>query len=96
MLYRLEAHRAIKKDLKKISPQVARKIVNIVLPRIAKNPLIGLALIGPLRGYFKFVFSFEGVSYRIVYQIYPKQKIVFVIAIGPREKFYERFLKRIN
>jgi mRNA-degrading endonuclease RelE of RelBE toxin-antitoxin system len=36
------------------------------------------------------------VSYRIAYQIYEKEKLVLIIAIGPREKFYEKLLKRIK
>lgn len=96
MSYRLEVHKAVRKDLKKTSPQAAKEIVNKVLPKITENPFIGLPLVGPLKGYFKFVFAFEGVNYRIVYQIYHQQKIVFIVAIGPREKFYERLIRRIS
>ena len=95
-LFKLKIHRAVKKDLKKISPQAAREIVNKVLPKIAENPLVGLSLVGPLKDYFKLVFFFEGVNYRIVYQAYHQQKIVFIVAIGPREKFYERLIRRIS
>lgn len=95
-LFKLEAHKAVKKDLKKISPQAAREIVNKILPKITENPLIGSPLVGPLKGYFKFVYSFGGINFRIVYQIYHQQKIVFVVAIGPREKFYERLTRRIS
>ena len=96
MSYRLEAHRAVKKDLKKISSPAAKEIVNKVLPKIVDNPFVGLSLVGPLKGYFKFVLSFNGVDYRIVYQIYHERKRVFIIAIGPREKFYEKLLRRIS
>lgn len=96
MSYRLEAHRAVKKDLKKISSPAAKEIVNKILPRIADNPSVGLPLVGPLRNYLKFVFSFDGAAYRIVYQIYRERKIVFIIAVGPREKFYEKLLRRID
>ncbi len=96
MSYQLEAHRAVKKDLKKISSQAAKEIVNKILPGIIHDPFSGLSLAGPLKGHVKFVFSFEGVSYRIVYQIYHQRKAVFIIAIGPREKFYERLLRRID
>ena len=96
MSYRLEAHRAVKKDLKKISSPAAKEIVNKVLPKIVDNPFVGLSLVGPLKSYFKFVLSFNGVDYRIVYQIYHERKRVFIIAIGPREKFYEKLLRRIS
>lgn len=96
MSYRLEAHNAVKKDLKKISSQAAKEIVNKVLPKIVQDPFVNLSLVGPLKGYFKFVFYFNGVDYRIIYQIYHQRKIVFIIAIGPREKFYEKLLRRIS
>lgn len=47
MSYRLEAHKAVRKDLKRISPQSAKEIVNKVLPKITENPFIGLPLVGP-------------------------------------------------
>ncbi len=94
--FRLEAHKAVKKDLKKITLRAAQEIVNKIFPKIAHSPFVGNPLIGPLKSYFKFVFHFEGVSYRIIYQIYSEQKIVFIIAVGPREKFYEKLIRRIG
>lgn len=94
--FRLEAHKTVKKDLKKITPRAVQEIVNKILPKIADNPFIGNSLTGPLKSYSKFVFYFEGVSYRIIYQIYSEQKIIFIIAIGSRGKFYEKLIRRIN
>jgi mRNA-degrading endonuclease RelE of RelBE toxin-antitoxin system len=94
--FRLEAHKAVRHDLKKIPPQAVREIVNKVFLKIVQNPFVGISLVGPLRGYFKFVFHFGGVSYRIIYQVHPQQKLVFIVAVGPRGKFYERLLKRIE
>jgi len=94
--FRLEAHKAVKKDLKKITPTATQEIVNKIFTKIANNPFIGIPLTGPLKNYSKFVFSFEGVSYRIIYQIYSEQKTIFIIAVGPREKFYEKLIRRIG
>lgn len=94
--FRLEAHSAVKKDLKKISPMAAKEIVNKIFSAIVDNPFAGIQLAGPLKGYFKFVFHFQGVSYRIIYQIYIKEKIVFIIAIGPRGDFYARLIRRVS
>lgn len=94
--FRLEAHSAIKKDLKKISPLATKEIVNKIFPEIVDNPFIGIQLVGHLKDYFKFVFHFKGVSYRIIYQIYIKEKMVFIIAVGPRGDFYERLIRRIS
>lgn len=94
--FRLEVHSAVKKDLKKISPLAAKEIVNKVFTVIADNSFVGIKLVGHLKDYFKFVFHFQGVGYRIIYQIYIKEKIVFIIAIGPRGDFYERLIRRIS
>ena len=92
----LETHKAVKKDLKKISPKAAKEIVNKVLPHILENSSVGIPLVGILKGYFKFEFHYQGVSYRIAYQIDRKMKIVFIIAVGSREKIYERLMRRIS
>ena len=94
--FKLEAHKAVKKDLRKISTQASGEIVNSILPQIARNPFDGIALTGTLRGFFKFVFHLEGISYRIVYQINEDEKIVLVLAIGTRENFYQRLLKKLK
>lgn len=95
-LFRLEAHKAVRKDLKKISPQAARELVNKEFPKIVENPSFGIPLTGDLKGYFKYIFRSEGISYRIVYQINERRKIVFIIAVGAREGFYERLARRIS
>lgn len=94
--FALEAHRAVRRDLRKISAKTAKEIVNEALPKIAQSPFVGIPLTGDLKGYFKFVFRSKSVSYRIIYQIDEKRKIIFVVAIGPREKFYERLFRRIS
>lgn len=95
-MYQIHLLKAVRKDLKKLSKQAAARIVNFFLPQLAKNPQKGFPLSGDLKGYWKCIFKFKGVSYRIVYQIYEKEKVVLIIAVGPREKFYERLLKRIR
>lgn len=94
--YALEAHKAVKKDLKKIYPKAAKEIVNNVIPHVLEDPSIGIPLVGVLKGYSKFEFHYQGVSYRIVYQIDREMKIVFIIAVGSREKIYERLMRRIS
>lgn len=95
-MYQLHTLKSVHRDLKKLSKQASARIVNFCLPKLSRNPYSGIQLSGNLNGYFKYVFKFQGVSYRIVYQISEKDKIILVIAIGPRGEFYERLLKRIN
>ena len=95
-MYQIHTLKAIRKDLKKLSKQTSARIVNFCLPQLAQNPYLGIQLSGNLKGYFKYVFKFRGTNYRIAYQISEKEKVVLIIAIGPRGEFYERLLKRIK
>ena len=92
----LQTHKAVRKDLKKIRAEAAKKITHEAFPWIAHNPFIGIPLVGALKGYFKFIIHSRGVSYRVIYQVDKKRNIVFVIAVGAREKFYERLIRRLQ
>ena len=95
-MYELRTLKVVRKDLRKLSKPTTAKIVYFYLPQLAKNPRLGIPLSGNLKNYWKYVVKFQGVSYRIAYQISEKEKVVLVIAIGPREKFYERLLQRLK
>ena len=95
-MYQVHTLKIVRRDLRKLSKPAAAQIVNFCLPQLSKNPYLGVPLSGNLKGYWKYVFRFKGVSYRIAYQISEKEKVVLIIAIGPREKFYEGLLQRIK
>ena len=95
-MYQIHTLKVVHKDLKKLSKQASARIVNFCLPKLANEPYSGIRLSGNLRNYFKYVFKFQSVSYRIVYQISEEKKVVLIIAIGPRGKFYERLMRRIK
>lgn len=95
-MYKVHTLKAVRKDLRRLSKPLAARIVNFCLPQLSKNPRLGVPFSGNLKGYWKYVFRFQGASYRIVYQIFEKEKVILIIAIGPREKFYERLLRRIK
>lgn len=96
-MYKLEFLKATRKDFKKLSAQARDFIINQVLPKIAKNPHDhGILLHGELRSYWKHTISFRGTNYRIVYQIDNQEKVILVIAVGSREGFYDRLLRRLG
>jgi len=95
-MYQVHTLKAVRKDLKKLSKEAANKIVNFGLPKISENPYAGLLLSGKFRNYWKYVFRYKGMSYRIIYQISKNKNAVLIIAIGPREKFYEKLLRRLK
>jgi addiction module RelE/StbE family toxin len=94
--FKIELHRTVKNDLKKITLQAAREIVNKIFIEIKRNPFSGIPLAGPLSEYWKFSFHFRGINYRIVYKIYNQENIIFIIAVGKRSEFYKRFLRRVR
>ena len=95
-MYQVHTLKVVRRDLRKLLKPAATEIVNFCLPKLSKNPYLGIPLSGNLREYWKYVFRFKGVSYRIAYQISEKEKVILIIAIGPREKFYERLLQRVK
>lgn len=57
---------------------------------------MGEKLKGILREYHKYVFNYKGTSYRIIYKVFYKEKMVFIVAIGVREGFYEKLARRLK
>ena len=95
-MHQLRTLKVVRRDLRKLLKPAAAQIVNFCLPQLSKNPYLGVPLSGNLKGYWKYVFRLKGVSYRVAYQISEQEKVVLIIAIGPREKFYERLLQRVQ
>ncbi|MBA3046782.1 type II toxin-antitoxin system RelE/ParE family toxin [Patescibacteria group bacterium] len=95
-MYQVHTLKAVRKDLKKLSKDVAVKIVNCRLPKLSGNPYSGALLSGKFSKYWKYSFSYKGTSYRIIYQISKQEKVVLIIAIGSREKFYEKLFNRLK
>ncbi len=95
-MYQIHTLKAVRKDLRKLSKSAAAEMVDFCLPRLSENPHLGAPLSGNLKDYWKYVFKFQGVSYRIVYQISERRKVILIIAVGPREKFYERLFQRLK
>ncbi len=95
-MYQVQILKAVRKDLKKLSKDAAVKIVNYRLPKLSDNPHLGALLSGKFSNYRKYSCSYNGTSYRIIYQISKQEKIILIIAIGSREKFYERLFNRLK
>lgn len=62
---------------------------------IADNPYkSGKPLKGILKGFWRKDFTYEGVSYRIAYEIDNEEGAVYILMIGKREGFYEQLSRR--
>jgi len=94
-VFELKAIKAVKKDLKSLHPKLAEEIKNHHFRKIKESPLEPSELGYSFKGLRSYHFNFEGTSYRIVYEVFEKDKLVVVIMIGTRENFYERLKRRL-
>ncbi len=95
-MFELKAIRAVKKDLKSLHPKLAEEIKSYYFKKIRESPHQSFELGYSFKGLRSYHFNFEGTSYRIVYEVFEKDKLVVVILIGTRENFYERLKRRLN
>lgn len=88
MGWRIELARSVEKDLKKIDPADARRIVRVLRERIA--PLddprsIGEPLHGPELGRF---WKYRVGRYRIIASIEDERLVILVVRIGHRQNIH--------
>jgi mRNA-degrading endonuclease RelE of RelBE toxin-antitoxin system len=94
-MYELRFHRKVDKELSHFPQEVRSQIKNTFLPLISMDPKgAGRRLSGNLSGYWRFDFRGSGVDYRIAYEVVEEEKIVYILMVGKRERFYER-LRRL-
>ncbi len=93
--WRLEICSSALRDIKRLGT-VAENEIDRHFSIIKSNPFAGEPLHGVLHGFWKYPFNLRGTSYRIVYQIIKKKKVVLIIMVGSRESFYQRLRKRLN
>jgi mRNA-degrading endonuclease RelE of RelBE toxin-antitoxin system len=96
-MYELRFHPKVDKELGKFFTEIRKVIRYKYFPDIANDPRkSGKPLKGTLKGFWSKDFIYEGVSYRIAYEIDDKENVVYVLMIGKRESFYERLKRRAN
>lgn len=95
-MFELKAIKAVKKDLKSLHPKLTEEIKSCHFKKIKEFPHQSSELGYSFKGLKSYHFNFEGTAYRIVYEVFEKDKLVVVILIGTRENFYERLKRRFN
>lgn len=88
MAWRIEFHAAVEKDLKRLGPDAARRVLKFLRERVA--PLadaraLGEPLHGPELGDF---WKYRVGDYRIVAQIQDRLVTVIVVRVGHRRDVY--------
>ncbi|MDA2922664.1 type II toxin-antitoxin system RelE/ParE family toxin [Patescibacteria group bacterium AH-259-L07] len=85
MDYQVVLRKKAQKDLQKLDKRYKQRIL-VALTKLGKNPYLGK----PLRGELKGKLSLHVWPYRIIYVIYKKQLVVYVIDIRHRQGAYRQ------
>jgi len=90
-----EFHPRFKSDLKKIDKGVIKKLKEIHLDIILKNPMCHDKLKGRLSHIYSYHFRENSTQYRIAYEVFEDEKVVFHYMVATRENFYQKLKDRI-
>jgi len=81
MKWEIIYHKDVDEDLKSVGPAAARRIIKIIDKKLVCEPeKFGSPLSHNLRNFRKLRIG----DFRVVYQVFSKKVIVFVLAVGPR------------
>lgn len=95
LMYKEKYHPQVKKDIKKLDPQVRTKIKDLSIPKILENPQIGVNLVGDLTGVRSYHVIHGRQQYRIAYIVDDYDEVVYFIMVAKRGDFYTLLKKRV-
>ena len=95
-MYTVKFASVVKSDVRKLDKQLQRIIKEEHLTSIEKDPFKAVPLLYEFKGLWSYHSNYKGTQYRIIYEIYPEDKIVLVIMIRSRERLYEALRRRIK
>ena len=84
MKYQVILRKKVQKNLKRIDRRYRERIL-VALVELGRNPYLGKPLKGDLKGKF----SLRVWPYRIIYQVYEKKLVVYIISIAHRQGAYK-------
>jgi len=94
MKWEIIYHNDVDDDLKSVGPAAARRIIRTIDEKLTREPeRVGAPLSHHLKDFRKLRIG----DYRVVYQVFHKKVIVFVLAVGPRrdKEIYRSASERI-
>jgi len=95
MSYRIEFEKRALQQLKKLDPQICRKVMERI--RILKeNPYRYPLLSGTFAEFRKIASGTSGGEYRVIYTLDKKLKAVDIVFIGSRENFYKELQRYLR
>ena len=75
-MYEIRFSQQAEKDIRRLTPKLKQKLMDILRNRIAIDPYSGKALVGDLKGYYSVRLSYQD---RIVYSIEDNELVVYVL-----------------
>lgn len=81
MKYEIRFSRQAEKDIRKLTPKLKKKLMDILRNQIALEPYSGKPLVGDLKGYYSVRLSYQD---RIGYSIEDDRLIVYIIRARTR------------
>ncbi len=94
MTWKIIYHKDVDGDLERVGPSAARRIILTINEKLTKAPeIFGAPLSNNLKHFRKLRIG----DFRVVYQVFNKKVIIFVLAVGPRrdKEIYRTASKRI-
>ena len=83
-MYRVELSPKAKRQFKEIKRKGSKHDVALVIEELKTDPHIGKPLTRELRGQMSYKIGY----YRVIYKIHKKDKLVYVVKVGPRPTVY--------
>lgn len=83
-MWQLRFEKRAKKDLDKIPLEYQKRIYSL-LPTLLINPYSGKKLEGEFKGFY----GYRVWPYRIIYKIFKKILLIFIVRIGHRQGIYK-------
>jgi len=94
--YTVKFASAVKSDVRKLDKQLQRIIKEEHFANIERDPFEAVPLLYEFKGLWSYHLNYKGTQYRIIYEIYPEDRIALVIMIGSREGLYEALRRRVK
>jgi addiction module RelE/StbE family toxin len=90
-MYTVHITPAADRILKKL-PDTVQQALTKAAQQLQENPLLGEPLYGRYRNLRSVHLTQEGVSYRIIYQVFTNTESVIIYLADKRENIYKRFV----
>ena len=94
-MYQITYANQLKKDFKRVDKQAMLALKTKHLPVIVNDPYgVGERLTGSLHIFWVYKFHYQGVHFRVAYQIIQEKLLIILVQFGTRENFYKELKRR--